>query len=129
MELPATPKKTTMKKSAKEVEAMQQLQVIRLTPQESLREQEYFFDQIPERAKIRWICQFLGKSDRTLRRYRVLLLQNCAEYQQLACLNGIDNRILLRRQIELLQELSELIDTWNDVDLALTFYGNIHPSP
>jgi hypothetical protein len=58
-----------------------------------------------------------------------LLFQNCYEYQQITCLNGIDNRILQRRQIELLKEFSDLINIWNDVDFALECYRVEHPHP
>ena len=108
---------------------MQQLEVRRLTPQESAREQQTFYDVIPPKARIKWITQYLGKTDRTVSRYRKLLFEHCLEFQTLTCINGIDNRILLKRQIELLKELSDLMDIWKDVDLSLTYYGSRHPRP
>ncbi len=116
---------------------MQQLEVRRLSPSESAKErQEFFFDtcstgsaEIPKSARVKWICQYLGKSDRTVKRYRDLLFEHCYEYQQITCINGIDNRILRRRQIELLKEFSDLVNIWNDIEFSLECYrvNHLHP--
>lgn len=104
---------------------MQQLGVRRLDPTEHTK----FVDTIPHKARIRWVCRYLGKSDRTVARYRQLLFSHCLEYQTLTCSNGLDNNILLSRQVHLISELSDLMDEWRDVKLALEFYGRNHRSP
>lgn len=108
---------------------MQQLEVRRLTAAESEKEQQYCYDVIPARARIKWVCEFLGKTDRTIARYRKLLFENCLEYQTLTCANGIDNNILLQRQIELLKEFSDIVEIYQHVGLAIAHYGTLHPHP
>jgi predicted DNA-binding helix-hairpin-helix protein len=104
-------------------------QVKRLTASESAREQQLDYDRIPEKARIKWICQYLNKSDRCVARYRKILFQTCLEYQCLTCINGIDSNVLTRRQIQLLEEFANYADLYRNIDLATSHYGSNHPKP
>lgn len=113
---------------------MQQLKIRRLTEYETQREQRkcdpsWVGDILPPQAPIKWIVQHIGKTDRTIARYRKVLMTNCLEYQTIACLNGIDSPVLLSRQIELLEEFSDLVDTYRDIGLAIAVYNRSHPDP
>lgn len=108
---------------------MQQLSVRRLTKKEGYKEAQQHFDTIPEFAPIKWICSYLGKSDRTVARYRAILFENCLEYQSIACFNGIDNPVLHKRQIQLLEEFSALMGNFKCLKVSLAVYGRVHPHP
>lgn len=113
---------------------MQQLQIKRLTQSESNRERAKFDPcigdrGIPDQATIKQITKLLGKTDRTIARYRKLLLRSCLEYQSITVINGIDSTVLVHRQIELLIEFSELMTAYKNVNIAIDIYGKNHPNP
>lgn len=111
---------------------MQQLEVRRLTRSESNRERARVDPHhvgVPDQAPIKWIVQAIGKTDRTIARYRQLLIANCLEYQTIAVMNGIDNPVLVKRQIELLTEFSELMTAYKNVAIAIDIYNREHVNP
>lgn len=108
---------------------MYQQKVRRLTFAESVNERHKSFEEVPPLARIVWVCEYLGKSDRRVAYYRKLLFEKCLEYQTITCVHGIDKTPLLKRQVELLKEFSDLIGRTNNEAIALSCYHLTHPSP
>lgn len=108
---------------------MEPLTIRRMTREESEKAQWSAYDQIPRYAPIKWICKYLGKCDRTIAKYRYLLIEHSLEYQRLACFNGLENPVLMKRQVELIKELSGLFDEWRDRKVVLALFNQRHRHP
>jgi hypothetical protein len=111
---------------------MKLLEVRKLDPKD--RDHQYTFDDqgkeiIPRLVSIKRLQVLTGKTDRTIKRYRDILFIECLEYQTITCHYGIQRVPLLKRQAELILELSKLFDTYKDNGVAIAIYHESHPDP
>lgn len=114
---------------------MQQLGVRRLTLSEAYQASQDYHDGIPDWVSIKWLCQKLNVSDRTIASYRRLLFLNSSEYQLLAIAKGVnwesqlDPPPLTKRQAEIIIHVGKLFAAWRDKQAVLTVMRSHYPHP
>lgn len=114
---------------------MQQLGVRRLTPSEAFEASQDYHDGIPDWVSIKWLCQKLDVSDRTIVSYRRLLFLNSSEYQLITIAKGVnwesrlDSPPLCRRQAEIIIHVGNLFAAWKDKEAVLRVMRSQYPHP